>query len=232
MKLLANLSLTLALALSIKASEWPQGVARGQFQAGQSKHASVSSSIPVGPVPSTLGHHRGVTRYVTEFDGDHSLEAAIVAEQVFARYSLYTVRLQFASGAEQSIAITAPPGGLRPEMRDMSGDTVPNDLVLTSKLLHSPLIVLLNDGHDHLTVAISPGSFACGEDRVLGARQHHCDSALVSSGFKAGGLSTDGGVFLSKPQESLLSPVAERINENSSYTFSSGRAPPALVASI
>jgi hypothetical protein len=91
---------------------------------------------------------------------DHSLEAAIVAEQVFARYSLYTVRLQFASGAEQSIAITAPPGGLRPEMWDMSGDNVPNDLVLTSRLLRSPLIVLLNDGHDHLTVAVSPDSFA------------------------------------------------------------------------
>jgi hypothetical protein len=35
-------------------------------------------------------------------------------------------------------------------MRDMSGDSVANDLVRTSKLLGLPPIVLLNEGHDHL----------------------------------------------------------------------------------
>jgi hypothetical protein len=43
-------------------------------------------------------------------------------------------------------------------MRDMSGDSVANDLVLTSKLLGLPPIVLLDEGHDHLTVASSPGA--------------------------------------------------------------------------
>jgi hypothetical protein len=179
-----------------------------------------------------LDDHLGITRYVTEHDGDHSLEAAIAAEQVFARYSLYTVRLQFASGAEQSIAITAPPGGLRPEMRDMSGDSVPNDLVLTSRLLRSPLIVLLNDGHDHLTVAVSPDSFASGEGRALGARQTHSASALMSSNFKAGGLTNGGALFHPRPEENLLSPITQRVAESPKNSSSSGRAPPALLTQI
>jgi hypothetical protein len=70
---------------------------------------------------------------------------------ISARLTLYTVRLQFASGAEQSISVAAPPGALQPEMRDMSGDSVANDLVLSPKLLGLPPIVLLNEGHDHLT---------------------------------------------------------------------------------
>jgi hypothetical protein len=98
MKLLAKLSLTLALALSLEVYAWPQEVARGQVQVSVDKSASVRSSTPAVPVPSATDNYRGATRYATEFDGDHSLEAATVAEQVFGRYSLYTVQLQFASG--------------------------------------------------------------------------------------------------------------------------------------
>jgi hypothetical protein len=230
MKLLAKLSLTLALALSMEASAWPQEVVRGQVQVRVVKRASVRSSTPAAPVSSTMGNYRGTTRrYATEFDGDHSLEAATVAEQVFAQYSLYTVRLQFASGAEQSIAVTAPPGGLQPEMRDMSGDSVPNDVVLTSKLFHWPLVVLLNDGHDHLTVAISPESLASGEDQASGPHQAPRASPLVSSGFKTGGLTNGGGLFLPRLQEDLFSPIVQIVVMLADYTSSSGRAPPALV---
>jgi hypothetical protein len=127
---------------------------------------------------------------------------------ISAPCTLYTVRLQFASGAEQSISVTAPPGGLQPEMRDMSGDSVANDLVLTSKLLGLPPIVLLNEGHDHLTVASSPGAFACGEDRASGSYQVHRASALLSAKFKG------GAKQLRRPdcpeaQEHLLSSIAQ-----------------------
>ena len=94
-----------------------------------------------------MSNPRAVVRYATRFEGDHSLDAATVTESISAPCTLYTVRLQFASGAEQSISVTAPPGGLQPEMRDMSGDSVANDLALTSKLLGLPPIVLLNEGH-------------------------------------------------------------------------------------
>jgi hypothetical protein len=235
MKPSPKLLLALALTLAVCGRVQSQGVSCGQLEVGEvgvSKQAYAASTIREAAATSALDDHLGITRYVTEYDGDHSLEAAIVAEQVFARYSLYTVRLQFASGAEQSIAITAPPGGLRPEMRDMSGDSVPNDLVLTSRLLRSPLIVLLNDGHDHLTVAVSPDSFASGEGRALGAHQTHYASALMSSSFKAGGLTNGGALFHSRPQENLLSPITQRVTESPKNSSSSGRAPPLLLTQI
>ena len=171
MKLSPKLLLAVAFTLAIAGRVHSHDVTSGHPQADIHYHASASSSIPILSERSASGNRWGVTRYATAFDGDHSLESATVAEQVFARYTLYVVRLQFASGAEQSILVTAPPGGLQPEMRDMTGDSVPNDVVLTSKLLHSTLIVLLNEGHDHLTVAISPSSFSSGEGRASGPRQ-------------------------------------------------------------
>jgi hypothetical protein len=226
--------LLLALAFTVTGSvrAHSQDGTRGPLEAAVNNTAPAATSIPVAVAPSAFGNHREVTRYATGFDGDHSLDTAIVAEQVFARFTLYTVRLQFASGAEQSIAVTAPPGGLQPEMRDMSGDSVPNDLVLTSRLLHSPLIVLLNDGHDHLTAAISQGSFASGEGRASGPRQVHRASALVSSGFKLKSLANRGGLFLSQSQHNFLSPISRIVTKHAGYTSSSGRAPPALVAQI
>ena len=224
--------LALAFTLSIGVRAHSQDMTRGRLPAGASKTAPTATSVPVAPASSALGHHREVTRYATEFDGDHSLDAAIIAEQVFARFTLYTVRLQFASGAEQSIALRAPPGGLQPEMRDMSGDSVPNDLVLTSRLLHSPLVVLLNDGHDHFTVVDSSGFSASHEDRASGPHQVHRASALVSSGFKARGLTDGGGLFLPQPQQNFLSPISQTVTKHVGYTSSSGRAPPALATKI
>jgi hypothetical protein len=182
--------------------------------------------------PPQLAKHGKVTHYSTGFDGDHSLDAATVAERAFARYTLYTVHIQFASGAEQSIALTAPPGGLQPEVRDMSGDSVPNDLVFTSTLFRSPLFVLLNDGHNHLIVAISPGSFALGEHGLSGQHQLPRAAALVASRFKAGGLRNGEGLFSPQMQESLLFPVAQRVAIRSDSASSSGRAPPPLVPKI
>jgi hypothetical protein len=224
--------LALAFTLSIGVRAHSQDLSRGQFQSSVSSHRPVSSSIPMAPAPPAWSNHGEVTRYATGFDGDHSLEAATVAEQVFARHTLYTIRLQFASGAEQSVAVTAPPGGLQPEMRDMSGDSVPNDVVLSSTLFHVPLVVLLNDGHDHLTVAISPDSLASGEDRASVPRQTHRISALVSSGFKAGGLASGGEPFHPRLQENHLSPIVQIAVKHADCTSSSVRAPPAPVTNI
>jgi hypothetical protein len=229
MKRLAKLSLILAVALSFEAFVWPQDVAWGQTPAGAGDNATDASSVPTAPEPLAPGSSWRVTRYATGFYGDHTLEATTVAEQAFTRYTLYKIRLQFASGAEQSIAITGPPGGLQPEIHDMSGDSVPNDVVLTSKLLHWPLVVLLNDGHDHLTVAISCDSLASDENQAFGSHQVHRLSALLSSGFKTGGLANGGGLLLPRLQENLLRPIAHVVTKYLGYTSTSGRAPPPLV---
>lgn len=205
-----------------------QELVRGQLQTD----ASAFSSMSVAPEESNSGNHRRITRYSTRSDGDHSLDAAIVTEQVFARYTLYEVQLRFVSGAEQSIVVAAPPGGLRPEMHDMSGDSIPNDLILTSGLLRLPLVVLLNEGHDYLTVAISPASFASDEGRASGQGEIHRASTLPTSGFRAGSFTNEGGMRFPQFQTTvLLSPVCFAA-KYANCPASSGRAPPALVTRI
>jgi hypothetical protein len=230
MKLRPQLVLGLAFTLFSVVRVYSQEVACGQRQADRISLAHAVSPVPNTSEPSALNHSRMVARYATRFEGDHSLDAATVTELISAPLTLYTVRLQFASGAEQSISVTAPPGGLQPEMRDMSGDSIANDLVLTSKLLGLAPIVLLNEGHDHLTVAISPGSFASGEDRASGSQQIHRGLALLSAKFRPGELRNAGGQHAPQAQENLLSPIAQIFAEPAEPTSSSGRAPPALVA--
>lgn len=185
-------------------------------------------AIGVSEMPGG-SNHRTVTRFATQLDGDHSLIAATVAEQAFTRYTLYAVRLQFASGAEQSIAVMAPPGGLQPEMHDMSGDNVANDVVLTSRLLGLPLIILLNEGHDHLVVAVSPNSFASSDGQASSPHQVHRASALVSSRFKPGEPGNGGWRIVAQLQEKFFPPDTPTLARNAWHVPNPGRAPPAVV---
>src|SRR5579862_3751346 len=105
--------------------------------------AQSSMALPSSESPAS-GTDRLVAHYALGFRGDRSLDLATVVEEAIAPSTLYIVQLQLSSGAEQSIAVAAPPGGLQLEMRDMTGDRVPNDLVLTPTLLRWPLTVLVN----------------------------------------------------------------------------------------
>jgi hypothetical protein len=136
------------------------------------------------------------------------------------------MRFQFASGHEQFVTVTAPPGGLQPEMRDMSGDNVANDLVLSSRVLRSPLVVLLNDGQDHLTVAVSPDSFASDEDSASGeqARQHAL--AVMSSRVKLAGLGKGGDVLDPHSQEDIHLAIAAIASQSATLSSNPERAPP------
>ncbi len=232
MKPIPKLLLALAFALSSGLRVPSQDIGRDHFQARVSSPVPPFFSIPVASEPSSLGILPTITHYATRFDGDHSLEGATVVEQAYADYTLYTVRLQFASGAEQAVVIMAPPGGLLPEMRDMSGDSIPNDLVLTSRLFGWPLIVLLNEGHDHLTVAISTGASTTGEGRASGPHQVYRASALVNSGFKRGGLTDGGGLHYTQLEGKLLSPLARVLTKHADGSSTSGRAPPAPAIQI
>ncbi len=232
MRLSPKLLLALAFALSIGVRARAQEVSRDQLQAGVSSHAPAFSSIPAASDTPGSSVHPTVTHYATESDGDHSLQEATVVEQAFSQYTLYTVHLQFASGVEQSVILTAPPGGLQPEMRDMSGDSVPNDLVLTSKLLGLPLIVLLNEGHDHLTVAISRSAIATGEDRASGPHQAYRAAALVSPRLRSGEFAGRGGPHDAHLEEKLLCPLVSQSTRDTEHPSASGRAPPSLVTPL
>ncbi len=233
-KVLWTVGLALTLALSAGTREKSEDAHRGPIQAGVNEIVSEPVPTSVATEAPTLDNRKEVTRYVMDSEGDHSLDVATVVEQVFSGYASYTVQLHLASGAEQSIALTAPPGGLRLEMHDMTGDKVPNDLVLMPALIHWLPTVLINDGHDHFKVVISnhpPDSLSCGQDLESRGSDARGTAALTSSGFKAGGL-TRGRELFPQLREILLAAATQAFVPRWEITTSSGRAPPALMTSI
>jgi len=170
------------------------------------------------------------TQEIVGIDGDRGLDAAAIVKQNLSPATRYTIHLRLAGGADQFIAVTAPPGGLQFEVRDMTGDNVRNDLVLRPALVHWPLIVLLNDGHDHFTVAISatlPSSLDSGR-RASGAQQVPETVALVYSTSRASRLAGNGQ-SVPKLRQHFLSPLSQRVTNLAGYTSVSGRAPPSIV---
>ena len=233
-KVLCSAGLALTLSLPAGAREQSADIGRGQTPACVNNFTSNPVSTPVVPESPAQGNRREVTSYVLDSEGDHSLDVATVVEQAFSGYASCTVQLHLASGAEQSIAVTAPPGGLQLEMHDMTGDKVPNDLVLRPSLIHWLPTVLLNDGHDHFEVAISnhrPDSLSCGQDLESRESDARGTLALMSSGFKVGGL-TRGRELFPQFKELLLAPTSQAIFRRWDRITSSGRAPPVRLTSI
>jgi hypothetical protein len=172
---------------------------------------------------------KGVTRYLMGFADNRSLDVATAAEDVRTGYVRYVVRLQLSSGAEQSIDVTGPPGGLRPEVRDMTGDGVRNDLVLSPALIQWPVTVLVNDGHDHFAVVVSgdlPGSLGDGRDRASGKRDVPNSIALISARFKADYPAIGERQSPPRLQGNVFSPATRSATVRLGHAFSSGRAPP------
>lgn len=160
---------------------------------------------------------------------------APAANQASGWYTRYTVRLKLDMGGEQSVDVMAPPGGLELALRDTTGDKVPNDVVVTPALLHWPLTVLVNDGHNHFTVAISaksPDSSASEQDQASGTRGLVDISALVSGGFEHHALTDHGGVPVPPRQQGLVPSILTSSTPLHAIASGSGRAPPSLVTSI
>jgi hypothetical protein len=189
---------------------------------------------PRASAVSALEKRSEVRSYFMDFAGDHSLDFATVIEQPSSGYTRYIVHLRLASGAEQSVVVTAPPGGLQVEMQDMTGDKIPNDVVLRPALLRWLPTVLVNDGHEHFDVAVpGPDPHSFSSDGGLGSRRHDQQTfvLLLSSGFKSVHLSNSRRLFDPQLQQSLLSSVSYSRTNRLGHTLSPGRAPP-LVATI
>jgi hypothetical protein len=183
-------------------------------------------------IPLTDNHFE-IRNYFMDFDGDHSLDVATVIEQSSAGYTKYTVQLHLASGAEQSVVVSAPPGGLQVEMHDMTGDRVQNDVVLRPAIVRWLPTVLVNDGHEHFKVAISgpdPSSFSSSED--LGSRRPDSQTfvLLMSSGFKAVHLPNSRRLFDPQLQQCHFSPFTQTVTDRLGRASSPGRAPPVVTA--
>lgn len=182
---------------------------------------------------SVSNRHSEVRNYFMDLAGDHSLDVATVIEQPSTGYTKYTVRLHLASGAEQSVVVSAPPGGLQVEMRDMTGDKVQNDVLLRPVLVRWLPTVLVNDGHEHFEIAMSganPSSFSSSEDMGSRPRETQTFALLVSSRLKAAHLLNGGRFSGPRLQQRLLSSFTQTVAPRLSHASNSGRAPPFATA--
>jgi len=192
----------------------------------QALSGPLNSSLPAGS-----NDRVEIQNYFLNYAGDHSVDAATVIEQPTVGYATYIVHLRLASGTEQSVIVSAPPGGLQVEMQDMTGDKVANDVVLRPALARSLPTVLVNDGHEHFKVAISatdPSLFSSPEN--LGSRRPDSQTFawMLSSGFKAIHLANTRRPFDPYRQESFLSPRTRVIAIYLVHATSAGRAPPVI----
>jgi hypothetical protein len=219
----AGLFLILALCTTLLA---PAPVAsRGVHDRDGRDRLEIAGSSAI----SASNNHSEIRNYFMDFDGDHSLDVATVIEQSTAGLTKYTVQLHLASGAEQSVVVSAPAGGLQVEMHDMTGDKIQNDVVLRPALLRWLPTVLVNDGHEHFEVAVSgtdPSSFSSSED--LGSRRHDSQTfaLLMSSGFKTVPLPNRRRMFDPQLQECLFCSFTQTVSDRLGHASSPGRAPP------
>jgi hypothetical protein len=190
-----------------------------------------SAVLHESSAPETSGNATPETFGV---EGSGGLGAATLVKQNLGPSTSYTIHVRLSGGTEQLIPVTAPPGGLQFEVRDMTGDNVPNDLVLRPAVIHWPLIVLLNDGHNHFTVAISatlPSSLDSGS-RASRAREIPETVALTSTGSKAGPQASRGQVLVPSLQRDFVSPFTQRVPNRTDHRSASERAPPTIATRI
>ena len=204
---------------------------------GGRSHLAEGRAYPVadgGIAISKSNDHSQVRNYFMDFAGDHSLDVATVTEQPSGAYVRYTVELHLASGVEQSIVVSGPPGGLQVEMHDMTGDKIPNDVVLRPSLLRWLPTVLVNDGHEHFEVVVSgtdPHSFSSSEDLGSRRRDSQTFALLTTSGFKTIHLSNTRSLFDPQLRECSFSSFTHAGTDSLGRASNPGRAPP-LVAAI
>lgn len=172
---------------------------------------------------------------VVGFDGDRKLDIATDVGQSAGGIVHYELHLNLGAGKEQSIEIVGPPGGLNTEVRDMTGDNVRNDLLLTPSLLCWPPTVLVNDGHDHFAVAISgvtPESISSREELASTPIEPQGTAGLISPGFQTGGLASAREIAPPRLQEPLSLCSGEGFAASPENSSKSGRAPPLVVSLV
>jgi hypothetical protein len=228
---------SLVLTLALSSGGRPDMIGQSSGALVKGPISSSAANTPARPAIAGRPHAESdseVTRHALSFGGDRSLDVAIAVDEIRTAYTRYTIRLRVTSGSEQSIAVSAPTGGLQPEVRDMTGDNVRNDLILAPKLLQWPLTVLVNDGHDHFVLAVSaaaPDSLA-SKEAEMSRHGVPTAAALTSSGFKTDALSSDGRLFLPQPQQTTARSTAQSAAKRLSHPASSGRDPPTIATEI
>jgi hypothetical protein len=121
---------------------------------------SRGKAVPVLRANSASSRTLLVSRFVVaDFDGDSLPDLATVEiGEISISRARYWIGFQMSAGSQLLIGVTAPVGGLEIAARDVNGDRNP-DLIVTTKWLDRPVVVLVNDGHGNFTMA-DPAAFS------------------------------------------------------------------------
>jgi hypothetical protein len=167
---------------------------------------------------------------IADFDGDSRPDLATVEfGQVGTSRAQYWIGFQMSAGPQQLIGVTAPVGGLEIALRDVNGDKN-LDLIVTTRSLDRPVVILVNDGHGNFTLtdptALSDVVLNVGEARAL-PNSETKDAAAAVLGRGCGDCAVDdrGG-------ETRVTPEARAAEVFCDHAFPLGvsvlgRAPPA-----
>jgi hypothetical protein len=145
------------------------------------------------------------------------------------------IHVHDASGVDESIPVVAPPGGLLVEIRDMTGDKVWNDLVLRPALFRTSLGVLVNDGRDRFTTAVSaelPGSVDTGRHQATGTEQIQEAVTSNSSRPRIAAPSDSGRFIALQLRFENFSRITPAPPAGPRLSNLAGRAPPVAVVGI
>lgn len=228
------LGIFLTLALSAGAQDRAPALDSGSQCTPASRFENMSRMVTGASALPASSIHSKVRNYMMDLAGDHSLDVATVTEQPSTGYAKYIIQLHLASGAEQSVVVTAPPGGLQIEMRDMTGDKVPNDLLLRPAMFRRLPTVLMNDGNDHYSMVISaadPGSMSSSKEVAPGRSDGHGTLGLRASGFRSGSVPNRNEILMGLNAVPFVA-ADQSIENGLEHPASSGRAPPRLQESI
>src|SRR5258708_40275962 len=170
---------------------------------------------------------------IADFDGDNRPDLASVhIGQSSSRSTRYWIAFHLSGGSRQTVAITAPTGGLQITSRDVNGDSFP-DVIVPTALTNKPVAILLNDGLGNFTAsnpAEFQSAFTASETSWTFAAEEIRDAAaaLLLSRCVSGDCRTERRSSLPREITRLLALRSGSASLLPSVSPFMGRAPPCL----
>jgi hypothetical protein len=193
---------------------------------------SQTSRGTAAPVPRSAPSQMlmGSRFAIADFDGDSRPDLATVEiGQIGTSRARYWIGFRMSAGPQQLIGVTAPVGGLDIALRDINGDKN-LDLIVTTRSLDRPIVILVNDGHGNFTLT-DPTAFSGVFLNVKEARalpnSETKDAAAAVIGRGCGDCAAED-----RGWETRVAPEARAVEVLCNHAFPLGisvlgRAPPA-----